>query len=73
MQLEFIFKHFSEFLNEFADKKILMLLPENLSVLRLRHFIPLKYVYTHELKILFNLFKSTLGYCGSFKLPQVFF
>lgn len=35
-----------------------MLLPENLSVLRLRHFIPLKYVYTHELKILFNLFKK---------------
>lgn len=39
-------------------KKILMLLPENLSMLRLRHFIPLKYVYTHELKILFNLFKK---------------
>lgn len=35
-----------------------MLLPENLSVLRLRHLIPLKYVYTHELKILFNLFKK---------------
>lgn len=38
--------------------KKLMFLPENLSVLRLRHFIPLKYIYTYELKILFNLFKK---------------